>query len=846
MYQLRLREIMGRAEIDSAFELYTSMPFDEEEEISYVYDQRKHNEGRPEGNFEVFYNELDKMLEEYGKAAEERRQTSVAHLPLAVSVRQLIEKVKDRLTDKNVPIPSETTLRYQFMPGFANRKTSLNYKCRFDVISKIQRRQLRKFHMDAHYVNAYFLYLKNWCVENRSDCRLVCMDDKAKVPVGEPGTPEAATSHNRKALTRENIVNESADHNYHTSNLTPSVDFIVDIPDDVTKSFFTGNIYVGVKDSIFQPSDPLRHMVELLDVLRKHEDGIPPYLCLFSDGGGDHNITFLFVQCMLLALFKILDLDVLNVGRCAPNQSWINPAERCMSLLNIGMHGLALERDHTGPFEKVIGSAKSMKDVRVRAKKHQGLQETYQASLQSATLTLERCFQSMNLKGKPIQVFQPNRTSNEIIQTLATIEPIITNEESIPHHRPNLVDYPRLKMYFETHMNEGLYLLQFRKCGNTECCVKRNGELPPLVPSPVPIPGQDHYMPFHSLYGKVKTSEKDCPSLQQSGKDQKKKNQEGYKYLASKLVSVLDCHQCGKSRGIYCLKGQNGISTEGIRELDDIIFTCGMDLRTSTIYCGKLNCSSPIESTFYISRPKDKYVCYHCGSPEYIKDDMTQKMVEFSTVYPICMICKGKGKTQVLLNPKKNPTIKRGQKTISFSVVPNKKQCLVKPTSSEAPSSNKSTSSTKATIQATHASSSEGPVTPIDLTISSSKRSKASASKKSSSASVKASIKQTTLPSILPTRSKRVRRKPARFTIGEEDASSMPPEGETCPICLKEDDPSGRAAQVNWVDCDYCEQWVHTNCAKNSDWLHIRRDSWLCQDHKDHVTELSEDDDSSQ
>ena len=120
------------------------------------------------------------------------------------------------------------------------------------------------------------------------------MDDKAKVPVGEPGTPEAATSHNRKALTRESVVLESSDHNYHLANLTPSVDFIVDIPDDVTKSFFAGNIIVGVKDSIFQPSDPLRHVVELLDVLRKRE--IPAYLCIFSDGGGDHNVTFLFVR----------------------------------------------------------------------------------------------------------------------------------------------------------------------------------------------------------------------------------------------------------------------------------------------------------------------------------------------------------------------------------------------------------------------------------------------------------------------------------------------------------------------------------------------------------------------
>ena len=33
------------------------------------------------------------MLEEYGKAAEERRCSLVAHMPLAVSVQQLLNKV---------------------------------------------------------------------------------------------------------------------------------------------------------------------------------------------------------------------------------------------------------------------------------------------------------------------------------------------------------------------------------------------------------------------------------------------------------------------------------------------------------------------------------------------------------------------------------------------------------------------------------------------------------------------------------------------------------------------------------------------------------------------------------
>ena len=68
-------------------------------------------------------------------------------------------QVKKRLDEKKLScaIPTMTTVRYQFGPPHARYKTSLKYKSKFDVVSKIQRRQIRKYHEDAHYVNAYYL-----------------------------------------------------------------------------------------------------------------------------------------------------------------------------------------------------------------------------------------------------------------------------------------------------------------------------------------------------------------------------------------------------------------------------------------------------------------------------------------------------------------------------------------------------------------------------------------------------------------------------------------------------------------------------------------------------------------
>lgn len=68
------------------------LSLDEEGVSSFFYDERKKN-GHIEGNFPDFYEELDRLLEDYGNAGEERRKIATAYLPLTVSVTQLIRKL---------------------------------------------------------------------------------------------------------------------------------------------------------------------------------------------------------------------------------------------------------------------------------------------------------------------------------------------------------------------------------------------------------------------------------------------------------------------------------------------------------------------------------------------------------------------------------------------------------------------------------------------------------------------------------------------------------------------------------------------------------------------------------
>jgi hypothetical protein len=96
-------------------------------------------------------------------------------------------------------------------------------------------------------------------------------------------------------------------------------------------------------------------------------------LVIYTDGGPDHNNKHQSVRLGLLSLFMELDLDTMVVMRTAPTQSWGNPVERVMSVLNLGLQGVALARDELvgGTFEKEFKKCNGMSAVRLAAKQHE-------------------------------------------------------------------------------------------------------------------------------------------------------------------------------------------------------------------------------------------------------------------------------------------------------------------------------------------------------------------------------------------------------------------------------------------------------------------------------------------
>ena len=167
------------ADIDKRLEVMLDDP-----DVDLVVDRREINPGRP-SHFEAFWKGVDILLEEYGKAVDDRRHgPDVAHLPIAISISDLIKKVAEKLPC-GTPVPSEPWVRFQFWPRNRFSKIAKYYNCRFDVKYIIQSRQLRKSNIDSRYCAVLLRYLlKGMACKFHDYASLFFLDDKSKIPVG--------------------------------------------------------------------------------------------------------------------------------------------------------------------------------------------------------------------------------------------------------------------------------------------------------------------------------------------------------------------------------------------------------------------------------------------------------------------------------------------------------------------------------------------------------------------------------------------------------------------------------------------------------------------------------------
>ena len=145
----------------------------------------------------------------------------------------------------------------------------------------VQQCQWRHSH-DAHYAAAIFRYMREYAQTLRDFCAFVCLDDKHKVKVGEPNCPVVAAERGRQVPVRANEFLTVADHDFTKFVMVPSVILVNDIPEEihVSESWYHGQVFVSPKDTVFEPSSPLRHACELYSVLRSLSFTKPVLFCI--------------------------------------------------------------------------------------------------------------------------------------------------------------------------------------------------------------------------------------------------------------------------------------------------------------------------------------------------------------------------------------------------------------------------------------------------------------------------------------------------------------------------------------------------------------------------------------
>lgn len=261
---------------------------------------------------------------------------------------------------------------------------------------------------------------------------------KNNIVVGNPDRPVAVLERGRRVLT---VVGEEAgsgalramDHDAGSGvlKLIPGVTLLLDVPDSMDSPWLRGDVFVSLRDAVWEQSSWLRVPTKLLGVLEAAMEGehgealqtkvsmtdkegnrrLKPILVGLTDGGGEHRTTFATVHAGLAGLFRKGDFDYIVFIRTCPGQSYMNFVERVMAILNIGCSGVAIMRDELHGLaakdgrrlEVVLKGCQSLKDVREKAKTYPELQAAVGTACARVKELLLARWDRMSLVDKPFR-----------------------------------------------------------------------------------------------------------------------------------------------------------------------------------------------------------------------------------------------------------------------------------------------------------------------------------------------------------------------------------------------------------------------------------------------------------
>ena len=605
------------------------------EDSDILMDLRHMNTNKSD-RYSVFWTHCRTFLNEC-TAVHERRHETVTYMAKAISVRDLVEQVAKKCP-YGTPVPSEQWVRRQFCPKNPRTKTAAQYRKQLPVKMMIQKRQFRQNHIDSHYCAAIFRYIREFAIMFRDQAHFVCMDDKHRVKIGEPGVPVAAAERGRQVLVSSTQSFEVCDHDFTRFSAIPTVLLKIDIPTTMDGSWYEGQVYVGLKEAVFEPSSALRHATELYHTLLTNIAD-KSVLFLYTDGGPDHRTTYVSTQLSLIALFLNFNLDYLCAARTAPHHSWRNPVERMMSILNLGFQSIGLMRSEMS--ETAEAALKNCNSVALLRKAGGPFKAEIFKSVQSTLSLLSDVIRRLELKGKKFEVYES--CSEDEIQAfwevLHLIEPQLTRDDTT---KKGISHMERLKKFYDHCCCMRHYFFSIKKCGKDGCDMCKpvrmsEEDFAKLKHMPDPMVGKDdHYLSFHEAY-LLETTEKDRPSLAKPNKRRSSIPFSPSVQHVKNIEIMLQCEECDLWRLLF---SKRKLSVKDRAELqailDDIAYSCGATLeeldlpeKFSCVYVREHGCFEPIEKLYYSAGFEP--VCIYCAE-EGVEDGSND-------YYPMCSTC---------------------------------------------------------------------------------------------------------------------------------------------------------------------------------------------------------------
>ena len=194
---------------------------------------------------------------------------------------------------------------------------------------------------------------------------------------------------------------------------------------------------------------------------------------MYSDGGPDHRVTYRSVKLALISLFVYLDLDYICAARTAPYHSFRNPAERVMSILNLGLQSVGLARTEMDEVtEAAVHNFNSVAEIRRVTAEKDDVRIALLDSVAPVKALLSRITQRLQLKENKFAV--GNAAAPTSLSNLWDSLVLLDSEFSLNH--TDKVSAKVLTQGLKTFMShccrERHYFFEIKKCGeeNFQIC----------------------------------------------------------------------------------------------------------------------------------------------------------------------------------------------------------------------------------------------------------------------------------------------------------------------------------------------------------------------------------------